>query len=77
VTWPGMVVLSETDALLHLEFRQALEDWRRRDDSAFAADEASHEVSWTISTVAEDEGPEAAHDAPDQSPEPESSRRLA
>ncbi len=58
--WPGMVALSETEALLHPEFRQAVEDWRRRDDSAFAADEASDEASWAISNAAEDPGPETA-----------------
>jgi hypothetical protein len=38
--WPGMIVLSETEALDRPRFRQALDEWRHRDYSAYAADAA-------------------------------------
>jgi hypothetical protein len=44
--WPDMIVLSETEAVGKPTFRQALDDWRQRDFSAYAADAARREKSW-------------------------------
>ena len=46
--WPDMIVLTETDALDRPTFRQAVDDWRHRDFSAYAADAARREARWPV-----------------------------
>jgi hypothetical protein len=47
-----MIVLSETEALDKPMFGQAVDDWRQRDFSAYAADAAGREKSWPLREVA-------------------------